>query len=133
MKRKFKDLKNLDGFEKAEAYAAELSHGLMGFFPLLITDLDVPVVALEKNVLQAALKTVKPREFRTIKINMIVKKDEDFGFITDRDDGEEIHILSPEGLKDMKSDDPFSWASGLLSFKAEPTKEQYEEMIDGIT
>lgn len=116
--------KNLDGYVVGNIYEAELSHGLMGYFPLIETDKDEPVYCSDIEVLKQILKSVKPRKFKINKIPASVGTKDAIVVVRDK----HVNLELTKNVADKK----FSWASGLLSLDGHPSEENYFNNIDNL-
>ncbi|MFH1667719.1 MAG: hypothetical protein ABH884_01685 [Candidatus Komeilibacteria bacterium] len=126
--------KDLAGWQHTTGHFAQLAHGLMGAFPVVINETDEMVICTDKVVLLDVLEKLRIREFNFGELPMLVSPDKKFGFIMARDnvkDTEATHILTREEFETrvVNEEEPFHWPYGLISLKPEPTKEEFEKII----
>lgn len=115
---------NSDGYKLMTGYCLALTHGLMGFFPALISEKlkkDGLFVCVDKGVLEKVWERIEKREAHLIEKQLYISVDKCIAFDTSiGDSAEPIHVLSEDEFNELiKEDDPFMWAPGLFSLKDE--------------
>lgn len=112
----FKDLlgQNLAGYKLVECNFLELEHSLMGYFPAIFSRSRKEAIFVDKDVLEAAKKTLPERRHTTHTVAFLLEPEGKGGFIIE---GE--HMLKRVRCEVYTKDDldkhiPIEWAPGLL-------------------
>ncbi|MFA5358216.1 MAG: hypothetical protein WC310_00115 [Patescibacteria group bacterium] len=136
---------DLTGWKLATAYLLELKHGLMGFFPAEMIDVDGKedmFLCLDKDLLLQVAKLLPPRQ--SVMTEFMVLVNESLGLAFDlgilqrkifRDEpvkDNHIKVLTRQRFEELKAGSkdkkPFKWTSGLIG-----NDMSSEEFIETLT
>ncbi len=115
---------NLDGYKLMFVYSLELSHGLMGYFPAYLKDTEPKriVTCLDIDLLEDIWKLLPPRPSKIKSELSYVNTVEKIAFQLPDLKYHSLSASKPEpyiGKEEfdqlIKKEQPFKWASGLLS------------------
>jgi hypothetical protein len=111
--------KRLAGYELMTGYYLELSHGLMGAFPALISEEEELFVCTDKKLLEKVWEKLPKRKARVSLIQLYVNLTEKVGYnVLVGNEAEPIHVLSEEEFDSLKDRvEPFMWSPGLGSLR----------------
>lgn len=112
--------KDLAGFQQVEAYFLKLSHGLVGFFPALISETEEMVVCLDHALAAKVMEKLPPRESQIVKMQILANIEGNFGFEMGNEISQNalpLHILTAEEFNQRVEQEkqPFKWTSGIIS------------------
>jgi len=132
--------KSLDGFTLTVAYIIELSHGLMGFFPAIVSETDEMVVMVDRELMERVWKMLTPRKSNLV--HMAVLYNEELGVVYTLApssshlkgmralaSSEPIPIMNEKRFEQLTADDakPFKWVPGLVNDGM-----SHEEFVDTV-
>lgn len=125
--------KDLAGFQQVEAHYLQLSHGLMGFFPALISETGEIVICLDRELLVKVMEKLPKRRSRIDKLQILANIPGQFGFEVGNPNGKDtqsLHILTAEEFEQRVQQDkkPFKWAPGLVG--DDMTEEEFRETLE---
>lgn len=111
--------KRMAGYELMTGYYLELSHGLMGAFPALISEGEELFVCIDKKLLEKVWEKLPKRKARVSLIQLYANLTEKVGYnVRVGDEAEPIHILSEEEFDALANrEEPFMWSPGLGSLR----------------
>lgn len=131
---------DLTGFRLCIGYHIELKHGLMGYFPALISKSNEPFVCLSKEAVAAILELLPRRSFKISQPLLLANVKEKLAFCvrtlqdvcTTEREIESLPIVDSADLELMQASD-FRWAPGLFSCESEEViRASYERLKDFI-
>ncbi len=124
--------KDLSGFQQIQVYYLELEHGLMGFFPALISETGEIVVCLNKELLEKVKKLLPRRRCKQGQLQILANTEGCYGFEVGNPSGDKtkpLHILTEKEFTQRSSEErPFKWAPGLVSNDMDA--DEFKETLD---
>lgn len=104
-------------------YSLQLTHGLMGYFPVTVGDTERIVVTTDIKLIEDVWKTLPPRRSEISTCNFYVNEEIGIGFAvrgstrSDNEQSEPFLLLGRAEFDALIAKDPhpFRWAPGLIS------------------